>query len=209
MWLFSLGPAPTLMGKPLMYRGPYALLMFLPGFNALRVPARFWMTVTLCLAVVGAIVFDRLTEKLGRDAACGSRDRVARRARRHVDVGDAARRDAEAVRGVELLAHRPNGPIVELPLGDTYGDVAAMYRQMTHGRPLVNGYSGYFPPHYAALRFGLALRDHDVLTQLAAHGVTDVIVDRETTPAAAGTGTSRRIRRPGLCARKGSRASIA
>ena len=66
MWLFSLGPAPTLMGNPFMYRGPYTLLMYLPGFNSLRVPARFWMTVTLCLAVIGAMVFARLTEKLGR-----------------------------------------------------------------------------------------------------------------------------------------------
>ena len=46
-----------------------------------------------------------------------------------------------------------------------------------HGRPLVNGYSGYFPPHYAALRFGLGVRDEDVLAQLASHGVTDVVVD--------------------------------
>jgi hypothetical protein len=30
MWLFSFGPTPTLMGNPLMYRGPYALLMYLP-----------------------------------------------------------------------------------------------------------------------------------------------------------------------------------
>ena len=66
MWLFSLGPAPTLMGNPLMYRGPYTLLMHLPGFNSLRVPARFWMATTLCLAVVGAIVFDRLASKFGR-----------------------------------------------------------------------------------------------------------------------------------------------
>src|SRR5204862_3036784 len=66
--------------------------------------------------------------------------------------------------------------LVELPLGDPFRDVAAMYRGMFHGRPLVNGYSGYFPPHYAALRFGLGLRDDDVLTQLASHGVQDVVV---------------------------------
>ena len=54
-----------------------------------------------------------------------------------------------------------------------------MYRQMSHHRPLVNGYSGYFPPHYSALRFGLTLRDPDVLTQLAAHEITDIIVNRE------------------------------
>ena len=52
-----------------------------------------------------------------------------------------------------------------------------MYRGMSHGRPLVNGYSGYFPPQYAALRFGLGLRDDDLLEQLASHGVRDVVVD--------------------------------
>ena len=80
---------------------------------------------------------------------------------------------------------KAGGPIVELPLGDTYPDVAAMYRQMSHRRPLVNGYSGYFPPHYAALRFGLTLRDHDVLTELAARGVTDIIVDQRAGPGGA------------------------
>ena len=33
-----------------------------------------------------------------------------------------------------------------------------------------------------ALRLGLTLRDPDVLTKLAAHGVTDIIVDREPDP---------------------------
>jgi hypothetical protein len=67
--------------------------------------------------------------------------------------------------------------LIELPLGDPFRDVAAMYRGMFHGRPVVNGYSGYFPPHYAALRFGLGVRDDDVLEQLALHGVRDVVVD--------------------------------
>jgi hypothetical protein len=71
------------------------------------------------------------------------------------------------------------GPIMELPLGDPYADVAAMYRQISHGRPVLNGYSGYFPPHYTALKSGLSLLEPDVLTQLAAHGVTHVIVDRD------------------------------
>jgi hypothetical protein len=181
MWLFSLGPAPTLMGNPLMYRGPYALLMYLPGFNSLRVPARFWMTVTLCLAVIGAAVFARLTERLGRmrlaAAAVVAIGVLA-------DTWMSAMPLAAAPKSFPALAcgGAASGPIVELPLGHTYPDVAAMYRQMSHHRPLVNGYSGYFPPHYAALRFGLTLRDPDMLTQLAARGITDVIVDREPDP---------------------------
>ena len=179
MWLFSLGPAPTLMGKPFMYRGPYTLLMYLPGFNSLRVPARFWMTVTLCLAVIGAMVFARLTEKLGRlrlaAAAIVAFGVLADTWMTAMPLAATPKPFAALVCG-----RMANGPIVELPLGQTYPDVAAMYRQMSHHRPLVNGYSGYFPPHYAALRFGLMLRDHDVLSQLAARGVTDIVVDRES-----------------------------
>ena len=179
MWLFSLGPAPTLMGKPFMYRGPYTLLMYLPGFNSLRVPARFWMTVTLCLAVIGAMVFARLTEKLGRlrlaAAAIVAFGVLADTWMTAMPLAATPKPFAALVCG-----GMANGPIVELPLGQTYPDVAAMYRQMSHHRPLVNGYSGYFPPHYAALRFGLMLRDHDVLSQLAARGVTDIVVDRES-----------------------------
>jgi hypothetical protein len=74
---------------------------------------------------------------------------------------------------------RATGPIIELPLGDPYTDVAAMYRQISHHRPVANGYSGYFPPHYTALRAGLSLLEPDVLTQLAARGVTHVVVDRD------------------------------
>ena len=181
MWLFSLGPTPTLMGNPLMYRGPYTLLMYLPGFSSLRVPARFWMTTTLCLAVIGALVFDRLASRLGRTrmamAAIVAIGVLA-------DTWLTAMPLAETPKPFRALACAGDAkaPLIELPLGYTYPDVSAMYRQMSHGRPLVNGYSGYFPPHYAALRWGLKLRDPDVLTRLAAHGVTDIVVDREPDP---------------------------
>ncbi len=40
MWLFSLGPAPTLMDRPIIYKAPYAWLMMLPGVDGVRVPAQ-------------------------------------------------------------------------------------------------------------------------------------------------------------------------
>jgi hypothetical protein len=155
--------------------------MYLPGFNSLRVPARFWMVTTLCLAAVGALVFDRLASRLGRArivlAAIVSIGVLS-------DTWLSAMPLAEAPKPFRALAcgEASTAALVELPMGFTYVDVAAMYRQMSHGRPVVNGYSGYFPPHYAALRFGMTLRDPDVLTQLAAHGVTDILVDREPEP---------------------------
>jgi hypothetical protein len=180
MWLFSLGPAPSLMGKPFMYRGPYALLMLFPGFNALRVPARFWMMAVLSLSIVGAILFDRLTARIGRArtlaAALVSIGIMADGWVRPFPLVPAPLLSA-AERCSTSQASSSGGALIELPLGEPFHDVAAMYRAMSHGRPVVNGYSGYFPPHYASLRFGLDQLDDDVLTQLANHGVTTVVVN--------------------------------
>ena len=178
MWLFTLGPAPTVMGKELMYRGPYSVLMLLPGFNALRVPARFWMMTTMCLAVVGALVFDRLVSRAGskRSIVCAV---LCAGVLADTWVSPMPLSELPPTFKAVDCVSEPNAPIVELPVGHIYRDVAGMYRQMAHGHPLVNGYSGYFPPHYAALRFGLETRDPDMLSQLASHGVKDVIVDRE------------------------------
>jgi hypothetical protein len=178
MWVLSLGPVPALTGVPLVDRGPYALLMFFPGFNALRVPARFWMVATLCLSVMGAVIFDRLTSARGRV-------RVALA----VIVSIAAVSDAW-MRAMPLAAApvmakalqcegAGDGPLVEMPLGDSGSDVAAMYRQMSHRRPIVNGYSGYLPPHYPALRVGFALHDPSVLTLVAARENIDVLVHED------------------------------
>ncbi len=173
-WVLSLGPAPTIMGRPFMYRGPYWLLTFLPGFDALRVPARFWMTATLALAVAAAVLFDRVAPRGG-----------VRRAALVLVIAAGAFADAWAA--PLLMAPMPRfwaaeqcldaaGPLVELPLGDNVQDAAAMYRGIRHRHAVVNGYSGYLPPHYAALRYGLSGREDGLLTRLAAHGVGYVAV---------------------------------
>jgi hypothetical protein len=77
---------------------------------------------------------------------------------------------------VETLAPGAEA-ILELPLGGL-ADAAALYRSIFHRRPLVNGFSGHEPPHYAILRLGLDSRDHGVLTALAAQTPLYVVVDR-------------------------------
>jgi hypothetical protein len=42
-----------------------------------------------------------------------------------------------------------------------------MYRGTLHGHPVVNGSSGYFPPHFLAMRFALADEDATVFDALA------------------------------------------
>ena len=68
------------------------------------------------------------------------------------------------------------GPIIELPLGVAGRDIAALYRSIGHRRPIVNGYSGYTPPHYAVLRIAIDLGDPEVIEELArAEGLTIAI----------------------------------
>ena len=68
MWLMALGPAPTLMNTPAIYKAPYAWLMLLPGADGVRVPARFWMLGVLCLAVTAALGLRLLVQRWPRSA---------------------------------------------------------------------------------------------------------------------------------------------
>src|SRR6185295_9452364 len=71
---------------------------------------------------------------------------------------------------------------LELPLGNVGNDIAAVYRSIAHGRHVVNGYSGYEPPHYRVLKTGLGERDDSVLTTLTRFAATVVIIARSDDP---------------------------
>jgi len=53
-----------------------------------------------------------------------------------------------------------------------------MYRAGLARRPIVNGYSGYFPPAYAILVQALGMYDLSVLNGLSARGPLDILLDR-------------------------------
>jgi hypothetical protein len=81
------------------------------------------------------------------------------------------------------LAEVPAGALVlELPADDERVNVAAMYRSISHRRPLVNGYSGHTPPHYALLTRALRRDDPTILTSLARGRPLVVIVHRKEDP---------------------------
>jgi hypothetical protein len=73
------------------------------------------------------------------------------------------------------------GAVIELPLGPPY-DAAATFRAMRHRRPVVNGVSGYDPPHYAPMREGLDTFDPATLIGLSAFGPLDVVVNGDSDP---------------------------
>jgi hypothetical protein len=151
--------------------------MRLPLFDhAVRVPARFAMPAALALSVTASLAFSRLT-------AAGSR-------RTPVVL-------AIVVAGIiadTWMPRMPMGPVpdvwnpvrardfaavLELPLGGTGEDVSAMYRTVFHHRPAINGYSGYSPPHYDALRAALANRDDTALDALASGGPLLLVADKD------------------------------
>ena len=166
---------------PILYKAPYALLMELPGFTGLRVPTRFWMLAVLSLSAAVALAFSR----------------IAPRRPRHAVVAAAVVALAVAAEGWPHrvpVAAAPTLPscapdaaanpvaYLQLPLGDLYRDIAALHRGLSRHLPVINGYSGYLPPHYHALATGLAESDRALLDDLGALGPIEVGVLRDEDP---------------------------
>jgi hypothetical protein len=63
----------------------------------------------------------------------------------------------------ELL---PDVPVLEQPLGNVLVDCVALYHSVFHRHALINGYSGYQPPHYAPLKVGLERGESDVIAEI-------------------------------------------
>ena len=176
LYLCSMGPEPAFLGHRILYQPPYAWLMHLPLFDyGVRAPARFAMLVALALSVAAALAFSRLSNP------GAPRTRIALAV---VVVGILA---DTWVPGIPLAAApvgwratlaQPFTAAIELPLGATADDVAAMYHATQHHLPTINGYSGYSPPHYDALRIALSHHDETAMDALAAYGPLLVAANR-------------------------------
>ena len=168
MWVFALGPDPTVMDQRALYQAPYGWLMRLPGFDGVRVPARFWVMALACLSVVGALAADRFS---GR----------ARRVLVTIAVAGLLLDGWPRVFPVQAapeIRPSPSGSTLrlDLPMTDDT-DAQALYQQMFDHVPLVNGFSGYPTPHYYALRTMLKESDPRILPILAARGPLGVVID--------------------------------
>jgi hypothetical protein len=173
MWLLALGPAPTLMNQPILYKSPYTWLMAIPGVEGVRVPARFWMLAILCLAAAGAMALVRLGARWPR--ALRTMTIIA-------CLGILADGWPRPMKMEVPPARRPNRTgaqaRLDLPITEAH-DLEALYGGIFHERPLVNGYSGYFAPHYGVFRYLLDQGDHEVLIAMASFGDLEVVVDHE------------------------------
>jgi len=185
-WL-SLGPSPQVLGRSLELVAPYRLLYdYVPVFEGVRVPARFGMIVALMLAILG-----------GYGAALLMRRRPTRwllAALAVLSIGEglvlpfiingtgstpgfnlpvARVYPPSRAPGVyRVVAELPQSAILaELPLGHSDFDARAMFYSIGHWRPLLNGYAGFFPPHYG--RLAVALSDVPQHPQVAWSALRD------------------------------------
>ena len=184
LFTLSLGPDPAIGGRPFFYKGPWTWVMRLPGFSGIRVPARLAMLVTLCLSSAAALGYVALVSRLPKP-----RVRLAAALVIAGILADSWVRGLAIVPIPDRLAveERLTGtaPILELPLGEPYPDLAAMYRAMYHGHPIVNGWSGYFPVHYELLAFVCKTPRPEAVAAFAGFGTSLTVVVDTRTPVGA------------------------
>ena len=171
------GPVLKAHGQVVLDPAPYGWLMTLPGFDELRVPTQIKMLGLMCLAVSAGLALASLGARLaGRRAARASMAGLAV-AGVLLDgwLLPMPMAEPQPLWPVAEEAGRVE-PILELPLGPAW-DAGATFRAAQHRRRVMNGVSGYDPPHYAALREGLEAHDPGMLAAVATLGPLDVVVD--------------------------------
>ena len=194
IWL-SLGPEPLVQGRPVEIVAPYAWLYdAVPGFEGVRVPARLAMIAILMLSVLGGLGAARLTGRRWTPLALAvlsiaflaesvvvpfTVNGVTATPGYNLPEGRVYRPQRAPNVYKEFARQAPEGILAELPLGEPDFDLRAVYYSTVHWRPLVNGYSGYYPPHYGKL--ALSVSDvprfaGEARATLQAYDATHVIV---------------------------------
>ena len=216
LWL-SLGPSPQTLGRALDLAAPYGVLFdYVPGFEGVRVPARFAMIVALMLAVLagyGAATIGTLRHGRAALAVIGAAFLLEATSVPFLVNGVTPPRGftppearvyrpamAPAVYREVARAVPADGVIVELPIGPPDFDLRAIYYSMVYWKPLLNGYSGFVPPHYGRLVFALSeVPRHPELSMQALReaGTTHAIVHEGAYLGTEGPATAAALRQLG------------
>ena len=160
-FLLSLGPVPSVWGRPIGIGSPYgALLELVPGFDGFRAPARFALPVLMALSVLAGFAL------AGLAGASPARRRAVIAAALVVSLWESRRvfpwvemvpaEDASTTAAYTWLADQPAGPVLKLPITthfqaqrpDLGASVTLRYQLATlrHRKPLINGSSGFVTP---------------------------------------------------------------
>ena len=158
MGVLSLGPALRLDGRTLLEPLPYRFLFeFVPGFRAVRQPARFHaftMAGMSLLAGLGALRLGEMRWRRVLPLACVGLI-LAENLCVPFDLVPVARPAEMPPVYTWLAEEAAPGPVLELPILMDVGGVESprLYASTRHWRRLINGYGGFFPPTYAYFLF--------------------------------------------------------
>jgi len=144
-----------------------AFYNFVPGFDGLRVPARYGMIVALGLATLAAAGIGSINRGWQRRASVIAGALIVLEALAIPIPTNQSSTDYTQAGLAPLPASVTTAPapdvyrfiaqlattavVIELPLGEPAFDIRYMFYSTTHWRRLVNGYSGSAPPQYAFL----------------------------------------------------------
>jgi hypothetical protein len=123
--------------------------MELPGVDGLRVPARFWMMALMGLVIVMGMSVARLLAARSRGAVAAI---VATSAVALLADGWTTIRVAAAPERPPAPEQLRGKTVLTLPLGDITADANAVFSAVMGGWQAVNGYSGFAPAYYEAIR---------------------------------------------------------
>ena len=213
-WL-SLGPVMHLNGHPI---GPSLYAIFyrwVPGFDGLRVPSLNFMIVALCLSVLAGLGAAPLVSRgrtgrvlvvLGMIAMLAESWSVP--ADTNVPLATPGYApppseiaDAQGLRPVYRMVRRlpPGAVIAEFPFEDPIYQIQYTFYSAYHRRPIVNGYSGFYPESYRRIAGPLSHNPSsaEAWTALMSSGATHAIVHERAYPGDAGRSVSDWLRRSG------------
>jgi hypothetical protein len=217
-FVMSLGPGIYAKGRVVSAASLYsAFYNFAPGFDGLRVPARYAMIVTLGLAALGAfgaaaLERRRMTWAIALAGALIVAESIAvpipinqnsteYRQTGLVPLAASIATGAATPAVYRYVAQLPaSATIAELPLGEPAFDVRYMFYSTTHWKRLVNGYSGGAPLEYEFLTEALkdaSTRPDRAWQSLAASAATHVIVHEGSYAAGGGQRVSAWLRSRG------------
>ena len=172
IWL-SLGPLPHAGDTSVSGFGLYGVLYnYVPGFNGVRVPARYAMIAGLFLSVLAGYGAAEILRRgqTPRNALLGVRPLalvigvliLIEGAAIPMEINRTwAQNEAEPPARVFPASHAPpvyarvaalpaGSAITEFPFGDAAWEIRYVYYSHAHWKPITNGYSGAFPPAYKA-----------------------------------------------------------
>ncbi|MBV9497275.1 MAG: hypothetical protein JOZ54_23770, partial [Acidobacteria bacterium] len=151
------------------------LFTYVPGFRAIRVPARWAGIAYVGIAILVALAVALLARKRRWVAALVPLLFLIELRAAPIRWFASAPRDPEVY---SWLRAYDTGPIAELPIDEEGSDYRYLLRATRHHRPIINGVSGFVPPELLELstKWSASPIGDDFLDELQRIGVRTLVV---------------------------------